>query len=107
MITHRRRAGELAPGQLYALLKLRVDVFVVEQKAAYPELDGRDLEPGTAHYWVSEDGQVLGCLRVLAEPDGSARIGRVCTVKEARGKGVGRMLMDAALAANADRVLVL
>ena len=36
----RAKAGELTPGQLYALLKLRVDVFVVEQECPYPELDG-------------------------------------------------------------------
>ena len=45
---------ELDTRTLYALLKLRVDVFVVEQKCAYPELDDRDQEPGTRHIWLPE-----------------------------------------------------
>jgi len=39
---HNESFADLEPETLYALLRLRVDVFVVEQKAAYPELDGRD-----------------------------------------------------------------
>lgn len=35
---------ELSPRDLYAMLKLRVDVFVVEQKCPYPELDGKDAD---------------------------------------------------------------
>lgn len=89
---------QLTAEQLYALLRLRVDVFVVEQKAAYPELDGRDLLPSTWHFWVpGEDGEVAGYLRILG--DGSPlRIGRVCTSKGARGSGLGAQLMDAAVA---------
>ena len=47
-----------------------VDVFVVEQHCAYPELDGRDLEPGTVHLWVGPDGAPVAALRLLAEPGG-------------------------------------
>ena len=49
---HRFWSYDLTPSQLYALLELRVEVFVVEQKCAYPELDGRDLEPETRHFWL-------------------------------------------------------
>ena len=56
----RATAAELTPQGLYALLKLRVDVFVVEQHCAYPELDGRDLEPGTVHLWVGPDDAPRG-----------------------------------------------
>ncbi len=47
-------ALDLDGSTLYALLRLRVDVFVVEQRAAYPELDGRDLEERTRHYWLAD-----------------------------------------------------
>ena len=57
----RATAAELTPQGLYALLKLRVDVFVVEQHCAYPELDGRDLEPGTVHLWVGPDDAPAAC----------------------------------------------
>ena len=77
---------DLTPATLYALLRLRVDVFVVEQHCPYPELDGRDLEPGTEHRWLEDAAGPLAYLRVLAEPDG-VRVGRVCTRGDARGAG--------------------
>ncbi|GAA4621605.1 GNAT family N-acetyltransferase [Actinoallomurus vinaceus] len=90
---------------LYALLKLRVDVFVVEQECPYPELDGRDTEPGTRHVWLSGDsGGPTAYLRVLDDPDG-ARIGRVVTAPHARGGGLGARLMEAALEAIGDRTV--
>ena len=88
---------ELTPATLYALLRLRVDVFVVEQRCAYPELDGRDTEAGTRHLWTNRDGVPVGYLRILAEPDGGARIGRVCVAPSERGSGLGRRLIAAAL----------
>jgi ElaA protein len=92
-------ALDLDGSTLYALLRLRVDVFVVEQRAAYPELDGRDLEERTRHYWLADaDANVLGTLRLLKEPDGGYRIGRVCTRADARGRGLGAQLMTAAMA---------
>lgn len=93
-----RPGTELSSTELYELLRLRVDVFVVEQKCPYPEIDGRDLEPTTRHVWATSlDGRVAGCLRVLAEDDGVQRIGRVCTADFARGTGVGGQLMRAAM----------
>ena len=91
------------PVTLYRILRLRVDVFVVEQDCAYPELDGRDLEPTAQLAWAERDGAVIGTLRVLAEPDGSARIGRVVTAPEARGAGVAHALMTRALEIAAGR----
>lgn len=90
--------GELDAATLYALLRLRVDVFVVEQRCAYPELDGRDTEPGTVHHWISDGDQVVACLRVLEEPDGAARIGRVAVARDARGAGLAGRLLATALA---------
>jgi ElaA protein len=100
---HRSWAADLPPHMLYAILKLRVDVFVVEQRCAYPELDGRDLEPRTRHYWLdaphgASPAEILGCVRLLKEPDGGYRIGRLCTAASARGRGLGRRLMAAVLA---------
>ena len=57
---------QLDNATLYGLLRLRVDVFVVEQHTAFPELDGRDLEPRARHYWLGGHGKpepVLGCVR--------------------------------------------
>lgn len=89
--------GELDAPTLYGLLRLRVDVFVVEQQCPYPELDGRDTEPGTRHVWLAESGEPVAYLRVLTEPGGALRIGRVCVARKARGTGAARVLMRAAL----------
>jgi ElaA protein len=103
--------AELDPTTLYRILKLRVDVFVVEQECAYPELDGRDLEPGARQLWIEADdteadGQVLATLRVL--DDGAAlRIGRVATAAVARSGGHAGRLMRRALELAGDRDVVL
>ena len=78
---------------LYALLKLRADVFVVEQACAYPDLDDLDHEPGTRHVWWDEGSGPLAYLRVLAQEDGSRRIGRVVTATTARRRGLAERLI--------------
>ncbi|TVT26581.1 GNAT family N-acetyltransferase [Amycolatopsis rhizosphaerae] len=88
---------ELTSSQLYDLLRLRVDVFVVEQACPYPELDGRDLLPGTRHLWIAGEEGIDACLRILTEPGGHYRIGRVATSRRARRQGLGARLMAAAL----------
>ncbi|AVH22947.1 GNAT family N-acetyltransferase [Nocardia cyriacigeorgica] len=94
-------AQDLDTATLYQLLKLRVEVFVVEQKCAYPELDGLDLLPETRHFWLDDEGEVIATLRLLEEHhDGvkSFRIGRLCTAVPARGHGYTTRLLQAALA---------
>jgi predicted GNAT family N-acyltransferase len=87
------RFADLTPFEVYALCRLRVDVFVVEQQCPYPELDGRDPEPATLHLWFEEDGEVLATIRVL--DDGETRaIGRVSTAVPARGRGLAARLME-------------
>ncbi|MEJ5914177.1 GNAT family N-acetyltransferase [Pseudokineococcus sp. 1T1Z-3] len=101
----RRSAGrDLDAATLHAVLRLRSDVFVVEQACPYPDVDGQDLAPGTEHVWHVGDGAVrpgelvavAAALRVLREPGGSAaprRVGRVVTAATARGQGLSSVLM--------------
>ena len=107
MTLHVATFAQLTPATLYALLRLRVDVFVVEQHCPYPELDGRDDEPGTRHVWLADGDAPTAYLRMLAEPDGAARIGRVCVAGSARGSGLARRLMRDALDLVGDRPCVL
>lgn len=93
---------ELAPRTAYLLWALRESVFVVEQTCPYQELDGRDLEPGTRHLWVAQDGRPVAYLRVLADGEG-LRIGRVLVAQPARGRGLAGALMAAALELVGDR----
>jgi ElaA protein len=85
------------PLTLYAILRLRVDVFVVEQSCCYPELDGRDVEPGAELFWATDRPHVLATLRLLRDADGALRVGRVATVPAARSLGVASQLMRVAL----------
>ena len=101
------RAGgdRLDPATLYALLRLRIDIFVIEQDCPWQDLDGRDLEASTRHLWLAPPGrpaEPLGCLRVVRQP-AIWRIGRVCVAKAARGRGLAGRLMRAAMDELGDR----
>ena len=63
---------ELSTTTLYEVLRLRSEVFVVEQACAYGDLDGRDREPATRHLWIEDGGTVVAYLRVLDDGDGAA-----------------------------------
>ncbi len=91
---------------LYAILKLRADVFVVEQNCVYGDLDGRDTEPGTRHLWAFRDDEIRAYLRILDDGD-VERIGRVVTAPEARGAGSAGRLVDHALTVIGNRPCVL
>ena len=102
----RARFAELTPFEVYGLCRLRVDVFVVEQECAYPELDGRDVEPATEHLWFESDGQVAATIRVL--DDGATRaIGRVATAAGFRGLGLAARLIEEGIAICGDTPITL
>lgn len=94
-------AQDLDTATLYQLLKLRVEIFVVEQKSPYPELDGLDLLPETRHFWLDDEGEIIATVRLWEEHDDGVktfRIGRLCTAVPARGHGYTTRLLQAALA---------
>ena len=98
-----RRFDELSAAALYELLRLRQQVFVVEQGSPYPDLDGLDQ---LAHHLLLADNRTLcGCLRLLAPAEEGpsvrgpvVRIGRVCVARQWRRQGLARRLMEEALA---------
>ncbi|WP_448214071.1 GNAT family N-acetyltransferase [Colwellia sp. MEBiC06753] len=88
--------NQLTTDELYDLLKLRIDVFVVEQTCYYPDLDNLDRHPDTLHILGYGDDQLLAYLRIL--PAGTTyndynSIGRVATAEQARGIGLGHQLV--------------
>jgi ElaA protein len=97
---------DLDPRTAYAAWSLRQAVFVVEQACPYPDLDGRDTEPGTRHVLQRDGDRLIGYARVLDDP-GAWRIGRVVLAPVARGRGLSEPLMRAALSACAGRDVVL
>ena len=97
VVLHRSAVRTIDSLALYEILRLRVAVFIVEQACAYPELDGRDVEPGAELLWVTDSSEVVATLRVLRDADGALRVGRVATAPAARSRGVASDLMRAAL----------
>ncbi len=90
------RLDQFDPALLYAMLKLRTDVFVVEQACAYPELDGKDTDPRVLHLLgVADDGGIAACLRILPPGRGydTPGIGRVVIAPAFRGQGLADVLM--------------
>ena len=93
---HIRSFRELTLEDLYDLIRLRVDIFVVEQACPYHELDGKDCHEKTRHVWArSGDGRMAACARVLAPgvSFSGASIGRVAVHPEFRGQGLARALL--------------
>jgi ElaA protein len=91
---------QLSIDQLYDLLKLRVDVFVVEQKCAYRELDVHDQHPETRHLsGQNEGGQLIAYARLL--PPGlrypEVNLGRFVVKADFRKQGIGQQLLQTAL----------
>lgn len=82
-------------------------MFVVEQDCPYLDLDERDLEPGTTHLWVAIDDRPVAYLRILTQPDGHLKIGRVVTSDQHRGRGLAAALMQRAVEIIGDRASVL
>jgi len=92
-----RRAsfGDLTVNELYSILRLRSEVFVVEQACVYLDPDGHDTHPETQHLWIERDGSTVAYLRVIDERS-VRRIGRVVTHPDARNDGIaGRLLQHA------------
>jgi predicted GNAT family N-acyltransferase len=80
--------------ELAAALALREEVFCGEQGVTLDgDRDGRDDE---ALHLVAVDGELLGTCRMLIEPGGTAKFGRLCVRASARGRGIAAALLAAA-----------
>lgn len=88
---------EFTVPELYQVLKARVDVFVVEQNCPYPDLD--DYDQKALHLWAEERGKVLAYCRIFNKGIKylEASIGRVLTTEKARGKSLGKQLLQYAV----------
>jgi ElaA protein len=91
--------GELTTEELYSLLKLRTDVFFVEQRIDEEELDNRDLEPSTVHLLIADAAGTAAYLRVLHDPvsehrDAHRVVGRVVVRADRRGEGLAQVLFQ-------------
>ena len=89
--------SDLTLTQLYQLLQLRAEVFIVEQDCAFQDIDG--LDPSALHLLGNTDGPLLAYARLL--PPGvlykEPSIGRVVTSPSIRGRKLGKLLMQESL----------
>lgn len=87
-----KRFEQLSAGELYEIIRARVEVFVVEQNCAYQEIDGKDLY--SYHVFFKDDTGIQAYLRVVDKGVSfdEVSIGRVLTIK--RGCGLGSRILS-------------
>jgi ElaA protein len=89
-----KKFEELTPAELYAIMQLRNEVFVVEQNCVYQDADNKDLK--SWHFMGWDEETLIAYTRLL--PQGvsftEASIGRVVSSPKYRGIGAGRELME-------------
>ncbi len=99
---HIKTFAQLTTSELYELLRIRSEVFVVEQDCVYQDVDNNDQT--AIHIWLSRGGKVVAMCRIC--PKGtklaSTSIGRVITTE--RGKGYGMLIMKIAITTVMERM---
>lgn len=85
---------ELSSGEIYEILRVRSQIFIVEMKMHCLDADGVDYV--ARHFFLEEDGRIVAYLRAFYTDDKSVRIGRVLSVTH--GIGLGADVMRRALA---------
>ncbi len=83
-----KKFDELTTHELYEILKIRVNVFVVEQNCPYSELD--DIDKTAFHVYLKDGEEIVAYLRVYKTDE--VRIGRVLSLK--RRQGIGTTIMN-------------
>jgi len=103
---HTQKFDDFSPRQLYLLMQLRQDVFIVEQHCPFADLDNKDF--ACIHVSAWRDNAPVAYARIVP-PEfpvanqpveigvGCPSIGRVCNAVSVRGSGIGRELMQRAL----------
>ena len=94
MIFQTKQFQELTTNQLYDILQLRAQIFVVEQNCVYNDLDG--LDKVATHIFCEKEGEVVGSVRLLKPGTRFSHysIGRLVVKERARGTGLGMQLMQ-------------
>ena len=86
---------QLTKEELYEILKLRQEIFIVEQNCPYLDADGKDIE--AYHVILKEEEEILAYTRLLDKGisyDNYVSIGRVINKSSARGRGLGKQVMQ-------------
>ena len=84
---------ELTPAELYGILKLRMEIFIVEQQRSYKEIDGNDSK--ALHYFKKENDEIIAYARIFEAgvTFDCVSIGRIVVKENYRKVGLGRELV--------------
>ncbi|KAA1372455.1 GNAT family N-acetyltransferase [Aeromicrobium fastidiosum] len=94
-MTIRAVTGDALTAQdVHDIWKIRDAVFAVEQQCDEPDVDDRDLLPSTTHLWLADGTGITSYVRSYVEDD-VRHVGRVCTRRDQRGRGLsGRLVAE-------------
>ncbi|RLZ12376.1 GNAT family N-acetyltransferase [Faecalibacter macacae] len=95
VIWHYKLFVELTAKELYQIIQLRNEVFVIEQDCIYQDADGKDLKCG--HLWATISEEVVAYSRIVPKGisyDNEPSIGRVVSSDKVRGMGLGKQLIE-------------
>lgn len=83
--------------ELYQVLKLRQDIFIIEQTCIYDDIDDRDQQ--SDHLLLKESNSLIAYSRIVppGEKFKEVSVGRIVVRKQDRGKGLGKMIITEAL----------
>jgi len=97
---HLKTFDELTNQELYGILQLRTEVFVVEQACIFQDMDGKDYKECQHVFCITDKGNVIACARFFPPKVmyQEAALGRICTSPAHRGTGLGKELMSRSLA---------
>ena len=92
-----KKFDDLTSDELYGILKLRSEVFVVEQDCVYQDLDDKDQL--SYHLFLENDGETVAVSRIIPENVSyeDMAIGRVIVKKSYRGQKISRVMMQKAI----------
>ncbi len=89
-----KKFSELSTEEIYNILKLRSEVFVVEQNCVYQDIDEKDQK--ATHLFIEKNNEIIAYTRIFKKRDyyeENPSIGRVVVSKKERGKNLGKEIM--------------
>ena len=89
-----KKFSELSSEEIYNILKLRSEVFVVEQNCVYQDIDEKDKK--ATHLFLEKNNDIIAYTRIFKKGDyyeENPSIGRVVVSKKERGKNLGKEIM--------------
>lgn len=97
MVWKMKKFDELSAEEIYEILRIRNQIFIVEQQCPYLDCDGRDMK--SYHLFMENNNEIAAYLRIIEKgvSYNEISIGRVLVNSDYRGKGLARNMMKEAM----------